>query len=159
MTIVRPLRRIANLAPRRRSSSRTFAIWADEFGDPIRREDSPFHYPRWAVLAGSPNQAHAFVRDAVTPAQRTDGRGVVWDRCSAGTAPPPLSADTLIHPWTLAWCRSPTAMRHANFERAERALAQIDHTGCGGACYRDHEIRWMSRAEAQRLNPPAEVWG
>lgn len=156
--IIRPKPCIDRLTREPRSSTKTFAIWEDGDGFPVARTKSPSRFFKWAVVAGNPQQAMLFALDGITPSDRSDGRGVVWDRSTA-TCPPPLSADTRTWPYTLAWCRSPTAMWHSNESSALSALQQIDEGACGGACWRDHEIRWMTTAEVRRTNPLLDVWG
>lgn len=155
--IIRPESAVVDLSPRTRPSAQTFPVWADVEGFPVARQKSLERFPSWAVLAATGPQAVSLARKAVSSSDRSDGLGIVWDR-SAGTLSAPFSASTRQWPYTLAWCRAATAMRHASLESAERALEQIDLGGCGGQCCRDHELRWMTRAEVKRTNPPLEVW-
>jgi len=47
-------------------------------------------------------------------------------------------------PWALlAHCRVLSVSLHRTKEGAEKAMASIDHTGCGGACNRMHEIVYL----------------
>jgi hypothetical protein len=41
---------------------------------------------------------------------------------------------------SIAWCHTPTVILWDTLAEAESAKAMIDSTGCGGRCYRRHEI-------------------
>jgi hypothetical protein len=55
---------------------------------------------------------------------------------------------------TVAWCGPLTVQLWETREDAERALARIDRSGCGGCCWGDHEL--VDLAEPEAIDPAAE---
>jgi len=58
---------------------------------------------------------------------------------------------------TLAWCGALTVHLHPTKPQALDALAEIDHTGCGHACWADHDLIDLYRASRAGGEPLPEI--
>lgn len=153
------------------SSAKTFTLYKTSNGGPSsywRNRSGPLsNVPGWVesrhgdyygpefefvVRAKSAKQAHFLVYNEVVPSSDSDV-GVYWIRSVDSPEPPPLTADSRLYHATIARCGgAPTIALYATIEAAQKYMALIDETGCGGGCCRDHSFAVMTKAEAEKLD-------